>query len=117
MRHGDVGEDLETVFVAPLREYYLAPGPASAHREKAKRGLSATRAVTHSHTRKARANMSKTHPRVGRPPLKSFESFRTPEKSLWHLQDELTKLEVEIARRGIKGITADEVSRSVVSGP
>lgn len=112
-----LADDLEAIFYEQLKAYFVAPERIGKHIETARAGFAEKDARLAAHGReieKVRGEMSRTHRLYldGQIPLESFGAYHKPlEARLRELQDELPKLQAELAHLDISGVSADEVVR------
>lgn len=116
-----LADDLEAIFVEELKAYFVAPERIAAHLNTARAGMAEKDERLAAHRReieKVRGEMARTHRLYldGQIPLESFGAYHRPlESRLRELQDELPKLEAELAHLDITGLSADEVVREATA--
>lgn len=108
-------QTLDSIFCDELKDYFVAPERVEAHIAKARVGMSEREARLGAHRReveKVRADMAKTHQLYldGQIPKEGFSTFYRPlEERLRQLQDELPRVEAEVAHLKVTSLSAEEV--------
>lgn len=108
-------EALDAVFCDELKTYFVAPDLIASHLAKAKDGMAEREARLSAHRAevdKVRADMAKTHQLYldGHIPKEGYMTFYRPlEERLRQLQDELPRIEAELAHLKVTSLSAEDV--------
>lgn len=107
--------DLDAIFCDQLKGYFVAPERIAEHITKAREGMAKREARLSTHraeVEKVRADMAKTHQLYldGQIPKEGYVSFYGPlAQRLRQLQDELPRIEAEVAHLKVTSLSAEEV--------
>jgi site-specific DNA recombinase len=108
-------QTLDAIFCEQLKAYFVAPERIAAHLAKARDGMAEreARLGTHrSEVEKVRADMAKTHQLYldGHIPKEGYMGFYQPLAArLRQLQDELPRIEAEVAHLKVTSLSAEEI--------
>lgn len=110
-------DDLEAVFYGALKDNFADPTRLFQHLDAAHHNVSEKEALLASQQKeiqRVRDEMNRTHRLYleGQIPLESFGTYHKPlEDRLRQLQEELPRLEAEVAHKKIRHLSADEILR------
>ena len=108
-------QTLDSIFCEQLKSYFVSPERIEQHIAKARAGMAERETRLGAHRReveRVRADMAKTHQLYldGQIPKEGFATFYRPlEERLRQLQDELPRVEAEVAHLKVTSLSAEEV--------